>query len=203
MIRSIKLSKILLVIAAILLVTAPSSWGQAELDEFPFGTTTMVYRIVSEEIEAPQYLRITVTGLEDGRFQLIITQEAIGTPEELAFFGLLGGMMLPHADGREIDFTPLFFLMERRELLVVGEEFLLIRGGRFIVVKYIEIAGIEAIQGIFFHPRQPTERIVIAFSLRAPVFLFPRLRVEELINDEWVSRFEVELIEYAHQLPAK
>ncbi len=202
MISSTKLSKIVLVIAAILLATATSSWGQAELDEFPLGTTTMVYRIVSEEIEEPQYLRITVIGLEDGRFQLIITQEAIGTPEELAFFGLLGGMMMLHADRREVDFTPLLFLMERRELLVVGEEFLLIGGGRFIVDKHIEIAGIETIQGILFNPRLPTERIVAAFSLRAPVFLFPRLRVEELIDDEWIPLFEVELIKYTHQPPA-
>ncbi len=199
MISSRKSQKILLVIATILLTTTMSCWGEAELGEFPLGRTTMVYRIVSEGIAEPQYKRILIIGLEDGRFQLIITQEAIGTPEELEFFGVLGGMMMLHAGGRGVDFTPLGFLMDRRELLVVGEEFLLIGGGRFIVNKYIEIAGIETIQGIFIDPRRPDERIIVAFSRQAPVLLFPLLRVEELINDEWVPLLAVELIEYTHQ----
>lgn len=200
---NIRLTKILLGITAIVLITTTIGWGQAELSEFPLGTTTMVYRIVSEEIEEPQYKRITVIGLEDGRFRLIITQEAIGTPEELAFFGILGGMMMLHAGEREVDFTPLLFLMERRELLVVGEEFLLIGGGRFIVDKYIKIAGIETIQGTYLDPRRPDERMIFAFSRWAPVFLFPRLRVEELIDDEWRLLFKVELIDYAHQPPTE
>ena len=64
--------------------------AQADLADFPLGTTTMIWQLSGTDLPSPQTLRLEVTGLEEGRYHVLLSVEAEGTPEDLGMLGFLG-----------------------------------------------------------------------------------------------------------------
>lgn len=187
-------------LSAVMMLTL-GLYGQNELADFPRGTTSMVYEMRTEEVAAPQYLSLTVTGLEDGRYQLRMTAESTGTPEELSLFGFLFGMTTFRSGRSDVSIDPLAALIARREHLAEGEEYLLPGGGTFATTAVVEIASVRCLQGTYTSPDEPDTRMTLAFSLSEPVFISPLVHVEKKQEGVWVMTFSLELTKYTFTPP--
>jgi len=178
-----------------------SLYGQTELSDFPLGTTTMSYKIQTDELTDPQLLTLTVTGLPDGRYRIRMTAESTGTPDQLSLFGFLFGMTTVRSGGTNIDFTPIAALLSHREALSAGEDYILPGGGTFHAEKNTDIAGIPCLVGAYTDPDHPNTRITLAFSLEKPVFISPLIKVEEKRAGDWASTFVLQLTAYSFTPP--
>ncbi len=173
-------------------------FGQAELEVFPVGTTTMVYRITSEEMSEPQTLELIVTAYGDGRYTLKMLTEQTGTEDELAtgFGFIFGSARVSSGAGHDVSYTSLEALMDQRNRLQEGQDYLLPDGGLFKDIVGATIASVWCLEGTFESPDEPDARMTVAFALSHPVYISPRIRAEELREGEWVETFALELIEY-------
>ncbi len=173
--------------------------AQADLAAFPLGTTTMVYNVSSEGISEPQILELVVTVHGDDRYTVRMTTEATGSEEELAagFGFIFGAASVSSGTGRDVNYSSIQALIDQRDRLQEGEDYAL-PGGDFVDVKRVEIAGLDCLEGTIIDPDKPGSRTIIAFSLTAPVYISPRIRVEELREEEWVETFLMELVEYRY-----
>ncbi len=190
-------------IAAILVITlglTAAAFSQNALTEFPVGTTRMVYEVISEDV-APQTIVLTVIGKEDGRYKVSMLTEAVGFPEELAEFGFLFGAASLQGAGRDLNYAALGALIDRRDRLEEGQEFLLPGGGTFTDIMRVTIAGISSIQGVFLDQNRPDSRMIMAFALTNPVFISPLIRTEEKRDGIWVIVFSIELVKYTFTAP--
>ena len=174
--------------------------GQSDLDVFPIGTTKMVYQITSEEMSEPQTLELIVTAHGDGRYTLKMVTEQTGTEDELAtgFGFIFGSARVSSGGGHDVSYTSLEALMDQRNRLQEGQDYMLPSGGVFTEIVGVTIADVWCLEGTLVDEDDPSERLIIAFALSHPVYISPRIQAEELRNGEWVEVFALELIEYTY-----
>jgi hypothetical protein len=172
--------------------------SQADLDVFPIGTTKMVYRITSEDITEPQILELVVTAHEDGRYTVRMVTEQTGNKDELetGFGFIFGAARVSSGAGHDVSYTSLEALMDQRDRLQEGQDYLLPGGGLFTEIVGVTVAGVWCLEGSFVDPDEPDTRMTVAFALSHPVYISPRIRAEELRGGVWVETFVLELVEY-------
>jgi len=175
---------------------AGAAFAQSDVEDFPVGTTKMAYEIRTEHVSSPESLVLIVTGYADGQYKVQMTAEAVGKPDELDVFGYLFGTTRMTTGGSSVAFDPLSALIERRDRLAPGEEYLLEGGGSFSGTELVTIATLPCIRGTYTTAKDEKLRMTIAFSLLLPVFTSPYVRVEELRDGTWVETLRLELVEY-------
>jgi len=193
------MKRIVSLIAGIaLLAVGVGVLGQADLDVFPVGTTTMVYAVTTEDMTEPQSLELVVTVHEDGKYTVRMVTEQTGTEDELAtgFGFLFGATQVSSGGGHDVSYSSLDALMDQRSRLQEGQDYLLPGGGTFTEIIGSTIAGVWCLEGQLVDEDDPTERLTVAFALSHPVYISPRIRAEELRDGVWVETFALELIEY-------
>ncbi len=172
--------------------------GQSDLDVFPTGTTTMIYNVTSENMTEPQILELVVTAREDGRYTVRMVTEQTGTEDELAtgFGFLFGATRVSSGGGHDVSYSSLEALMDQRNRLEEGQDYLLPSGGLFTEIVGVTIAGVWCLEGTFSNPDEADTRMTVAFALTNPVYISPRILAEELRDGEWIETFAIELVEY-------
>ncbi len=176
--------------------------AQADLDAFPAGTTKMVYSIMTEGMNEPETLTITVVSHGEDRYTLGMNIEATGTADQLGGFGFLsGGTSLSYGGGQDVSYSALQALIEQRSHLQAGGDYILAGGGSFKEITSVEIAGVQCLKGSFVDPKNEDTRTTMAFSVSSPVYVFPFISVEELRGGEWVTTLNMELTEYTFTAP--
>lgn len=163
---------------------------QAELQDFPLGVTTMTWELRGEEMLRPQVLRLVVDR-EGDLFHVGLIVEMEGTAAELGTLGFLGSTALIQAMGASVDLSAISTLLRRREMLEIGEEYVLPGGVRLYVRERAAVAGVECLIGEYWTAGQ--ELVEIALSLSDPVYFMPLLRVTAAGR----VTFEMVLVEYS------
>ena len=173
-------------------------YAQADLEAFPVGTTTMVYQMTSEDMTEPQRLELVVVNFGDDRYTVRMVTEATGNEDELAngFGFIFGSATVSSGGGHDADYSSLNALMDQRNRLQEGQDYLLPGGGVFTEIVGSTIAGVWCLEGTLADEDDPNKRMVVAFALSHPVYISPLIRAEELIHGEWVETFSLILIEY-------
>ncbi len=185
-----------------LLALGVAAFGQASLDAFPTGTTTMTYSMSTEGAGQPQHLELVVTAHGDGQYTVSMSMEASGTKDELSGFGFLfGGGSLATGSGQDVSYSSLQALIAQRSRLQAGQEYLLPSGGKFTDITGVTIAGVWCLQGSFVDPNNPDTRTTLAFALSYPVYTFPEVKVEKNENGKWVETFGLQLTGYTFAAP--
>ena len=181
-----------------LLLTGLGAVAQSDLDVFPIGTTTMLYNVSSEDTSEPQTLELTVTSYGDDRYTVRMVTEQTGNEDELAtgFGFIFGTANVSSGGGHDADFSSLTALMDQRDRLEEGQDYLLPGGGLFTEIVGVTIAGVWCLEGTFIDADDENIRMTVAFALTNPVYISPLIRAEELRDGEWVETFSIELIEY-------
>ena len=171
--------------------------AQNDLEDFPLGTTKMVYHVTAEDVSEPQVLELVVTAHEDGRYTVRMVTEQTGDEDELAtgFGFIFGATRVSSGGGHDVSYTSLQALLDQRSRLQEGAEYQL-PGGVFTDIAGVTIAGIWCLEGTLLDEDDPDARMTVAFALTNPVYISPRIRAEELRGGEWVETFALELIEY-------
>jgi hypothetical protein len=100
------------------------------------------------------------------------------------------------SSGHDVSYTSLEALMDQRNRLQEGQEYLLPGGGSFTSIAGVTIAGVWCLQGTLVDPDDTDVRTTVAFALSKPVYISPLIRVEELRDGQWVEVFSLELVEY-------
>lgn len=176
--------------------------GQAKLDLFPLGTTTMRFSVVTEDISEPQMLELQVVVHPNNTYTVRMLAEATGTASQVSGFGFLfGGAGLAYGGGEDVSLAALQVLVDQRSRLQEGEEYLLPGGGTFANVVLLDIAGVRSVQGSYVDPRSRDTRMTVAFGISRPVYTVPRVRVERLRSGNWETVFLMELVAYAFVSP--
>jgi len=171
--------------------------AQTDLDAFPVGKTTMVYQVTTEDMAAPQILELAVTVHDDGQYTVSLYTEATGTEDELASFGFIfGAASVSSGAGHDVSYSSLQALMDQRDRLQEGQEYLLPSGVKFTEIVGVTIAGVWCLQGNMVDEDERNTQMTVAFALSHPVYISPRIRVQELQDGEWVDTFLLELVEY-------
>jgi len=187
-------------VAAVLLMfgIGVAGFAQSDLDQFPLGTTKMVYHVTAEDISEMQTLELTVTSREDGRYTVRMVTEQTGDEDELAtgFGFIFGAATVSSGGGHDVSYTSLEALMDQRSRLQEGQDYMLPSGGMFTEIVGVTIADVWCLEGTLQDEDDPNERLTIAFALTHPVYISPRIRAEELRDGEWVEVFSLELVEY-------
>jgi len=197
-----RMKRIISLIMIIGLALSVSSYAQSDLDTFPIGTTQMVYRITTEDMERPQSLGLTIVSHGDDDYTLSMNIEASGTADQLQGFGFLfSGAQMSYAGGENVSYSPLQALMEQRSHLQTGNDYILPGGGSFKDIISVEIAGVQCLQGLFVDSSNADTRTTMAFSISDPVYMFPFVRVEELREGKWVTTLQMELTQYSFTPP--
>lgn len=180
------------VIFAIALLAPVGTMGQtqAELQDFPLGVTTMTWELRGEEMLRPQVLRLVVDR-EGDLFHVGLIVEMEGTAAELGTLGFLGSTAFIQAMGANVDLSAISTLLRRREMLEIGEEYVLPGGVRLYVRERAAVAGVECLIGEYRTAGQ--ELVEIALSLSDPVYFMPLLRVTTAGR----VTFEMVLVEYS------
>lgn len=184
-----------------LLFAGLSAVAQSDLEVFPLGTTTMRYTVTSEDTSEPQILELTVTAYGEDRYTVRMLTEQTGNEDELAtgFGFMFGAATVSSGGGHDADFSSLTALMDQRERLQEGQDYLLPGGGTFEDIVGVTIAGVWCLQGSYVDSDDEDVRMTVAFALTNPVYISPLIRAEEMRNGEWVQTFALELVEYTHE----
>ncbi len=172
--------------------------AQSDLDVFPLGTTTMRYTVTSEDTSEPQILELVVTSYGDERYTVRMVTEQTGNEDELAIgFGFtFGAASVSSGGGHDADMSSLTALMDQRDRLQEGQDYLLPGGGLFKSIVGVTIADIWCLQGSYIDEDDENVRMTVAFALTNPVYISPLIRAEELRDGEWIETFALELVEY-------
>ncbi len=187
-----------ILVALVLVGVGIAGFAQSDLDQFPAGTTKMVYHVTAEDISEPQILELVVTAHDDGRFTVRMVTEQTGDEDELAtgFGFIFGAATVSSGAGHDVSYTSLEALMDQRSRLQEGQDYMLPSGGMFTNIVGSTIAGVWCLEGTLENPDDPDVRMTIAFALSHPVYISPLIRAEELRDGEWIETFALELIEY-------
>jgi len=172
--------------------------AQSDLDVFPLGTTTMRYTVTSEDTSEPQILELVVTSYGDDRYTVRMVTEQTGNEDELAtgFGFMFGAASVSSGGGHDADMSSLTALMDQRDRLQEGQDYLLPGGGLFKSIVGVTIADIWCLQGSYIDEDDENVRMTVAFALTNPVYISPLIRAEELRDGEWIETFALELVEY-------
>lgn len=184
------------VLILVLVMTGLGLFGQNNVEDFPLGTTKMVYEVITEDNPEPQILELTVVGYEDGRYRLSMYTEAVGQPEQLSVFGFMFQAAAVDAGSEEVSYGALSALMKRRDVLEAGQDYIVGSNATFTDVEVVEIATVHCLQGILIDESTPDERMTVAFALTFPVFVPPLILVEEKQDGVWQTTFTLKLKEY-------
>lgn len=189
-----------MIIAFVMVAISLSASAQSDLAAFPIGTTTMVYEVVSEGIGQPQTLTLVVTVHGDDLYTVSMTTEATGTEDELAagFGFIFGAASVSSGGGRDVNYSSIQALIDQRNRLQAGADYAL-PGADFVDVVAVTIAGVDSLEGTIVDSENPDSRTTIAFALTDPVYISPRIVVEELRDGEWVETFRMELVGYGYE----
>ena len=181
-----------------MVVLGAGALAQADLDQFPLGTTKMVYHVTSEDLSEPQVLELTLTVHDDERYTIRMMTEQTGSEDELAtgFGFIFGAATVSSGGGHDVSYTSLQALMDQRSRLQEGQDYLLPSGGMFTDIVGVTIADVWCLQGTFTNPDEPDSRMTVAFALSNPVYISPRIRAEERRDGQWVEVFVLQLVEY-------
>ena len=187
-----------ILVVAMLAGLTVGATAQSDLDQFPLGTTKMVYHVTAEEIAEMQVLELVVTSHEDGRYTVRMVTEQTGDEDELAtgFGFIFGGASVSSGGGHDVSYTPLQALMDQRSRLQEGQDYMLPSGGMFTEIVGVTVADVWCLEGTLVDEDDPDSRLIVAFALTHPVYISPRIRSEELREGEWVEIFSLELVEY-------
>jgi hypothetical protein len=186
-----------------MLCLAVPAWAQADLDVFPTGATSMTYQMTAEDITEPQRLELTVIAHGDETYTVRMFTEATGGEDQLSGFGFLfGATSLAYGGQYDVSYNSLQALIDQRSRLEEGQEYLLPGGATFTEIVGVTIAGVWSLEGSFVDPDDQDTRMTVAFGLSHPVFISPRVVVEELRNGGWVEVFRLELTSYDHTADA-
>jgi len=158
----------------------------------------MIYTVSSEDTSEPQTLELTVTSYGNDRYTVRMVTEQTGNEDELAtgFGFIFGSGNVSSGGGHDADFSSLTALMDQRDRLQEGQNYLLPGGGMFTEIVGVTIAGVWCLEGTFIDADDENIRMTVAFALTNPVYISPLIRAEELRDGEWVETFSLELIEY-------
>jgi hypothetical protein len=172
--------------------------AQSDLSVFPAGSTKMVYQVTSEDMSDAQTLELTVTVHEDDTYTVRMVTEQTGTADELAtgFGFIFGAAHVSSGAGEDVSYSSLQALMDQRSRLQEGQDYLLPGGGSFVDITGATIAGVWCLEGTLVDSNDPNSRMTVAFALSQPVYISPRILVEEQRNGQWVETFRLELVEY-------
>ena len=193
------MKRIIVLLAGLgLLLPGIGALAQSDMDVFPLGTTTMLYNVSSEDTSEPQTLELAVTSYGDDRYTVRMVTEQTGNEDELAtgFGFIFGTANVSSGGGHDADFSSLTALMDQRDRLEEGQDYLLPGGGMFTEIVGVTIAGVWCLEGTFLDADDENIRMTVAFALTNPVYISPLIRAEELRDGEWVETFSIELIEY-------
>ncbi len=173
-------------------------YAQADLDVFPIGETTMSYHMTAEDMTEPQTLELGVTAYGDDRYTIRMTTEQTGTEDELGtgFGFIFGAAQVSSGGGHDADFSSLDALMDQRDRLQEGQDYLLPDGESFQSIEGVTIAGVFCLQGTLLDEDDENARMTIAFALSHPVYISPLIVAEEFRDGAWVETFRLELLEY-------
>jgi hypothetical protein len=182
-----------------LLLTGIGAFAQSDIDVFPIGTTTMIYNVTSEDMSEGQTLELVVTSYGDDRYTVRMVTEQTGNEDELAtgFGFMFGAASVSSGGGHDADYSSLTALMDQRDRLQEGQDYLLPGGGAFTDIVGVTIAGVWCLQGTMIDEDDENVRMTVAFALTNPVYISPRIVAEELKNGAWVETFRLELVEYS------
>ena len=188
-----------ILVAIMLFGVGISSLAQSDLDQFPLGTTKMVYHVTAEDMSEPQILELVVTAHADGRYTVRMLTEQTGNEDELAtgFGFMFGAATVSSGGGHDVSYTSLQALMDQRGRIQEGQEYALSATVDFTSVVTVEIASVWCFEGTIVDQNEPDTRMTVAIALTSPVYISPRIRAEELRNGEWIEVFVLELIEYS------
>ena len=172
--------------------------AQSDLTVFPLGTTTMTYNVTSEDMSEHQILELVVTSYGDDRYTVRMVTEQTGDEDELAtgFGFMFGAASVSSGGGHDADYSSLTALMDQRDRLEEGQDYLLPGGGSFEDIIGVTIAGVWCLQGSYIDADDENVRMTVAFALTNPVYISPLIRAEELRDGEWIETFALELVEY-------
>lgn len=180
-----------------LIAIGSTALGQSDLGVFPPGKTTMVYTVTSEESSEPLILEFFVVAHEGDRYTLSMRSEQTGTSDELKGFGFIfGAASVSSGSGDSVDYSSLQALMDQRDRLQEGQNYLLPGGVEFTDIVGTTIAGVWCLEGSYIDPGDKKTRVTVAFALANPTYISPRIRTEELRGGQWVVTFQIELTEY-------
>jgi hypothetical protein len=185
-------------LVAVIVGAGFAAYAQSDLDVFPVGTTTMQYTVTSEDLSQPQKLELVVSSTGDDQYTIRMSTEQTGSEDELAtgFGFIFGGANVASGGGRDISYSSLQTLMDQRNRLQEGQDYLLPGGGSFENIEGVTIAGVWCLQGTYVDTDDQTSRMIVAFALTNPVYISPRIVAEELRDGEWVETFRLELVDY-------
>ena len=111
---------------------------------------------------------------------------------------MFGAASVSSGGGHDADMSSLTALMDQRDRLQEGQDYLLPGGGLFKSIVGVTIADIWCLQGSYIDEDDENVRMTVAFALTNPVYISPLIRAEELRDGEWVETFSLELVEYTH-----
>lgn len=195
-------SRILAVVFSAIVTLSFLVFAQNDVEDFPLGTTKMLYELTPDETAEPQTLELIVIGYEDGRYRMSLCTESVGLPDQLTVFGFLFQAATVEAGTSHISYSPLQALMDRRDKLEAGQDYIVGAEATFADVEVVEIASVHCLQGVLVDETTPEERMTVAFALTFPVFVPPRIVVEELQEDgSWQETFSLQLTEYTRVQP--
>lgn len=172
--------------------------AQSDIDVFPLGTTTMIYSVTSEDMTGSQTLELVVTSYGDDRYTVRMVTEQTGNEDELAtgFGFMFGAASVSSGGGHDADYSSLTALMDQRDRLQEGQDYLLPGGGSFEGIVGVTIADVWCLEGSYIDADDENVRMTVAFALTNPVYISPRIVAEELRDGTWVETFRLELVEY-------
>jgi hypothetical protein len=158
----------------------------------------MIYNVTSEDMSEGQTLELVVTSYGDDRYTVRMVTEQTGNEDELAtgFGFMFGAASVSSGGGHDADYSSLTALMDQRDRLQEGQDYLLPGGGAFTDIAGVTIAGVWCLQGTMIDEDDENVRMTVAFALTNPVYISPRIVAEELKNGAWVETFRLELVEY-------
>ncbi len=172
-------------------------------DEYRGGTLKTVYELTRSDSNLPHIFSVEI--VPNGNLYDVITtivgQEQEGDNISTGFggSGAAGavGARYEEDEVADIDLSPLQALDERNVAVEPNQNYYLPDGARLVTQERTQIAGIDAVMGIFVHPNYPEQRVQIALAdpEMSKLLLFPPLMIME-INGEVDNR--IELVEFSH-----
>lgn len=173
------------------------------MGDYPGGSLKLAYEITSEESATPSTFAMEVTPEGDDTFRVKTISEAVQKREDLALglFSLffMGFHYRPEEED-VIDLTALQALDERE--VEPNKSYVLPGGTRLETLDRSNIAGVDAVMGIFTDPDLPDQRAILALSdlnTRKLLPFPPLLQVEEKKDGEFQPASKIELIEFIYQ----
>jgi len=172
-------------------------------EEYPGGTLKVTYEMLRSD--SNMIHKIVVEVVPNGNLFDVITtligpgQEADSISTGFGGSGAAGavGARYEEDEVADIDLSPLQALDERNVAVEPNQNYYLPDGARLVTQERTQIAGIDAVMGVFVHPNYPNQRVQIALPdpETSKLLLFPPLMITE-VNGEVDNR--IELVEFTH-----